>query len=115
MWRLLFKTLGTGIVTTSYPAQPDVPPAKFRGLPVLDPTTCTSEGACIKACPVDALSGFTSEALPTLMLDASRCIFCGLCEEACVSGALKMGSSFELAAKRKADLEIQLTTGKSPC
>lgn len=116
MWRLLFKTLGTGILTSSYPAKPDMPPANFRGLPVLDPAKCSSHGACIQACPVGALQAVSLEAdAKTIVLDAGRCIYCGLCAFACASGALTMGSNFELAAKRKEDLLIELSTGKSSC
>lgn len=116
MWRLLFKTLGTGIVTTSYPAQPNVPPANFRGLPVLDPAKCSGHEECVKACPVGALQAVSLETeARSIVLDAGRCFYCGICADACASGAMTMGSAFELAAKQKGDLLIQLSSGKSSC
>ena len=35
MLRILVNALRTGVVTTRYPAEPSVPPPRFRGLPVL--------------------------------------------------------------------------------
>ena len=48
---------------------------------------CVACGACIKACPVNALAipkGIRSE------VDASRCVGCGRCEKACPAGVIHM-------------------------
>jgi hydrogenase-4 component H len=36
-----------------------------------------------------------------------RCIFCARCEEVCPTGAIKLGSDFELASFTREDLTIQ--------
>jgi formate hydrogenlyase subunit 6/NADH:ubiquinone oxidoreductase subunit I len=37
-------------------------------------------------------------------LDDARCVFCGLCVEACPTGALVMSQEFELAVRDRSDL-----------
>jgi len=46
----------------------------------IDPKICTACGACISACPVQAISGERS-AVPSL--DMKKCIKCGACKEVC--------------------------------
>ena len=46
----------------------------------IDPKICTACGACISACPVQAISGERG-AVPSL--DMKKCIKCGACKEVC--------------------------------
>ena len=58
-------------------------PAKFcKGLISYSilPDRCTGCGACLKTCPVDAISG---EKKQPHQLDVARCVNCGACYEAC--------------------------------
>jgi formate hydrogenlyase subunit 6/NADH:ubiquinone oxidoreductase subunit I len=46
----------------------------------IDQKICTACGACISACPVQAISGERG-AVPSL--DMKKCIKCGACKEVC--------------------------------
>jgi hydrogenase-4 component H len=40
----------------------------------------------------------------TLTMSYCGCIFCGMCEEVCPNGAIKLSQEYELASKTKDDL-----------
>jgi ferredoxin len=46
----------------------------------IDPSRCTGCGACVRACPVEAVSGKKKK---PHAIDQDRCIRCGSCREAC--------------------------------
>jgi formate hydrogenlyase subunit 6/NADH:ubiquinone oxidoreductase subunit I len=46
----------------------------------IESKVCTACGACIRACPVSAISG---EPGSTPTLDMKKCIKCGACKEVC--------------------------------
>jgi NADH-quinone oxidoreductase subunit I len=99
------------IVTQQYPAErPNIAP-QFRGAPQLkkNPETgevlCNACSLCALSCP-EKLITVTSErdevtkkkVLVEFKFDTSRCMFCGICEEACQSGALDLSTEFEMAS-----------------
>ncbi len=105
MLRILINALRTGVVTTRYPAEPSVPPERFRGAPVLRP------GAHLpppSVCPAGALSEHLDAEGRRVELDLARCVFCGRCAEDPWAGAITMGRDFELAARGRADLRIEV-------
>jgi NADH:ubiquinone oxidoreductase subunit F (NADH-binding)/Pyruvate/2-oxoacid:ferredoxin oxidoreductase delta subunit len=53
----------------------------------IDPGSCTGCGACLKVCPVDAISG---EKKQPHRLDPDTCVKCGACYEACRFGAVSV-------------------------
>lgn len=105
MLRIVLNALRTGVVTTNYPAEPSVPPDRFRGMPVLrrggglpPPTVC----------PTGALSEHFVVGRRHVALDLARCVFCGRCTEDPWSGAINMGRDFELAVRCRDDLRIEV-------
>lgn len=105
MLRILLNALRTGVVTARYPATPSVPPDRFRGAPVLRPGSGLPPPA---ACPTGALSERFDAAGRHVTLDLARCVFCGRCAEDPWAGAVAMGRGFELAARSRADLRIEV-------
>lgn len=117
------RNLARPPVTTEYPQQvPDVPDG-FRGLPVLlsfpgtETLKCTACELCARACPVDCITiqwtrvdrrttdphavgnnTQTGRRLDVYNLDASLCLYCGLCAEACPWEALAMSDYYEMSA-----------------
>jgi len=84
---------------------------RYRGAPRLNinpdngETLCIACNLCALACP-ELLIVVGSERneqtrrkeLTTFTYDLSRCMFCGLCEDACPVDALELTQDFELAS-----------------
>jgi Ni,Fe-hydrogenase III small subunit/formate hydrogenlyase subunit 6/NADH:ubiquinone oxidoreductase subunit I len=105
MLRIFVNALRTGVVTTRYPAEPSVPPDRFRGAPVLRPGSHLPPPA---VCPTGAISErFDSEGRH-VALDLARCVFCGRCAEDPWAGAIMVGRDFELAARSRTGLRIEV-------
>ena len=107
-------------VTVQYPEQRVAQHHRFRGEDfVWYEERCTGCASCAKYCPqgiikiVTAPSGeMTQEGekykLEVFDIEIARCMFCGLCVEACPYDALHMGSGFERARPRQSDLVISV-------
>ena len=105
MLRIFINALRTGVVTTRYPAEPTVAPDRFRGAPVLRPGSRLPPPA---VCPAGALSERFDGSGRHVALDVARCVFCGHCAEDRWEGAVAMGRDFELAARGRDDLRIEV-------
>jgi ferredoxin len=51
------------------------------------PDTCVGCGACLKACPSDAITGEKKE---VHVIDQDKCITCGMCRATCRFDAIKV-------------------------
>jgi Ni,Fe-hydrogenase III small subunit len=105
MLRIVLNALRTGVVTMRYPAEPSVPPDRFRGAPVLRPGSRLPPPA---VCPSGALSERVDGSGRHVALDLARCVFCGRCAKDPWEGAVTMGRDFELAARSRDDLRIEV-------
>ena len=105
MLRILMNALRTGVVTIRYPAEPSVPPERFRGAPMLSPGSGLPPPG---VCPSGALSEHFDAGRRHVGLDLARCVFCGRCAEDPWGAAVTMGRDFELAARCRDDLRIEV-------
>lgn len=100
-------------VTIQYPDRTDRPvrdmlPARYRGFLEVQMDICGACKRCEKVCPVDCIrvemsrDPATKQNLITRFdIDLSKCMFCGLCVEACedgATGAIRHTREFEGAA-----------------
>ncbi len=103
-------------VTVEYPKEQIPPFERFRGVQCLisDPETgelnCDACHICATICPSNCIFIESSEGpdgtkqLDSFVIDLTRCIFCGFCEEACPRAAIAMTSAFEFCTYNKNDL-----------
>lgn len=81
-------SLVTPAYTTKYPLEEHIPFEKFRGKPVVDNENCVGCETCANVCPPQAIT-FTDDPerkIRTIVRDYGKCIFCGQCEEHCITG-----------------------------
>ena len=114
--RMAIKSLlGLAMVEDRLPQHP-----RFRGEEfVWHEERCTGCDSCAKYCPLgiirivthpsgDAIQEGESYAIDVFDIDIGRCMFCGLCVEACPYDALHMGSGFEEGGYRRTNLVITI-------
>src|SRR3990172_7349661 len=94
--------------TMKYPEEKFIPPASYRGRPVLvmeknGVERCVACGLCSLVCPALAIEVQASETelekerYPIKFeINMVRCIFCGFCEEVCPEEAIIMSNEYEL-------------------
>lgn len=80
---------------------------------------CTGCASCAKYCPLgiirivtnpdgEAMQEGQNYGIEVFDIDLGRCMFCGLCVEACPYDALHMGSGFEEGKYKRSDLVIDV-------
>ena len=94
--------------TTKFPAEAHVPFENFRGKPVVDEENCVGCPACSNVCPPGAITFVDDKETRTrtIFRDYSKCIFCGQCEEHCITGkGVKLSDKiFDLSTFDRAEL-----------
>lgn len=74
--------------TTKFPSEPHVPMENFRGKPVVDDANCVGCETCANVCPSMAITFHDDKERKVRIIerDYGRCIYCGQCEEHCITG-----------------------------
>lgn len=74
--------------TTKFPAEPHTPEKGYRGKPVVDDANCVGCETCANVCPSQAITFKDDKArkIRIITRDYGKCIFCGQCEEHCITG-----------------------------
>jgi formate hydrogenlyase subunit 6/NADH:ubiquinone oxidoreductase subunit I len=81
-------SLLTPAYTSKFPKDPHVPFENFRGKPVVDNENCVGCETCANVCPPNAIT-FTDNKVRGIRImkrDYGKCIFCGQCQEHCITG-----------------------------
>ena len=81
-------SLVTPAYTSKFPVEEHVPFKDFRGKPVVDDVNCVGCETCANVCPPLAIT-FTDDRekrIRTIRRDYGKCIFCGQCQEHCITG-----------------------------
>ena len=112
----LFRTPST----VQYPEERVEQHSRFRGQEfVWYEERCTGCASCAKYCPLGIIEIVTDPskqameegdkyAIEKFDIDIGRCMYCGLCVEACPYDALFMGSGFERARYTRDELFIPM-------
>lgn len=100
-------------ITIRYPDEEKwIPYQRFRGRHTLNLTSdgkelCVACELCSKSCPTQCITvipmeddtgrGITDRVAKVWKIDLVRCLFCGYCEDACPTRALRLGRDYELS------------------
>jgi Ni,Fe-hydrogenase III small subunit/formate hydrogenlyase subunit 6/NADH:ubiquinone oxidoreductase subunit I len=96
MFKILQKTLRTGIVTSAYPQGGAKLSGNYRGMPEFDFAAWRDARPAAEACPAGAITVSDSGDKRSVAVDYGRCVFCVECAAAS-DGAVKTTQKFELA------------------
>jgi Ni,Fe-hydrogenase III small subunit/formate hydrogenlyase subunit 6/NADH:ubiquinone oxidoreductase subunit I len=106
MFKILQKTISTGIVTANYPAEPAKISKCFRGRPNFDFEKWTDARPAAEVCPTGAISLSDEGDFRKVVVDYGLCVLCGLCAEASFDQAVRVTQEFELATSDRRNLVL---------
>ena len=100
MLKIIRQSLDKGIVTADNVA----PAENFRGRPVFDFAAWKDACPGAAVCPTGAISFQDNAGTRKVTVDYGKCIFCGLCAEACPTLAIQMTPDYEICTREIMDL-----------
>ena len=106
-------------ITIQYPDKMEQPleetlPEKSRGILEVEMSICTACLACEKTCPINTIAinvernAETKERFITRFdIDAAKCMYCGLCVEACPTDAIRHTTQFAMSTDNLDNLHLE--------
>ncbi|MBF0429966.1 MAG: 4Fe-4S binding protein [Fibrobacteria bacterium] len=113
-------------ITIQYPDRTAKPltemlPERSRGILEMDQELCTGCSLCSKQCPINCITidvqknAETKERiLNKFVIDIGKCMFCGLCVEACKFSAIRHSKEFEGTVSDVNRLKINFVEQPAP-
>jgi Ni,Fe-hydrogenase III small subunit/formate hydrogenlyase subunit 6/NADH:ubiquinone oxidoreductase subunit I len=106
MFKILQKSVSTGIATVNYPAEPARISEYFRGRPDFEFEKWTDARPAVEVCPTGAIALSDDGDSRKVTVDYGLCVFCGLCAEASSDPAVRITQEFELATSDRRNLVL---------
>ena len=99
----------------------DTLPLRYRGILEVDLDICTGCLACERVCPITCITIGIDMNKETKQrqfshfdIDICKCMYCGLCAEACPTGSIRHSQEFEGASQNPAGLVRHFVTQPTP-
>jgi Ni,Fe-hydrogenase III small subunit/Pyruvate/2-oxoacid:ferredoxin oxidoreductase delta subunit len=114
MFKILQKTLKTGIVTRPYPKRAASLSEYSRGRPEFDFAHWRDARPAADACPTGAIEVRERESSQQVTVDYGRCTFCGQCAVVSAGEGVRMTREFELATSDRRGLIVSADSPLNP-